>query len=86
VASIAVKASLYQIVMTLDNEKHYTLLIYPLALCQLFQILTLYMIEYYQNYAFSKEYRNIQVQKNFNILLDEGIPNTMMIVISQRKV
>lgn len=58
-ASIAVKASLYQLVLTFDNDEHFTLLIYPLALCQIFQMVTLYLMENFQKQAFLAEYRDI---------------------------
>lgn len=54
-ASIIVKASLYQLVMRLDNDEHFTLLIYPLVLCQIFQLTTIYMMEKIEKQAFQAE-------------------------------
>ncbi len=44
VASIALKGSLYELIMTI-NDKSFDLLIYPLILCPVLQMFTLYFFE-----------------------------------------
>jgi hypothetical protein len=42
--SIALKCSLYHLILTL-NDENFELIIYPLCLCQFLQILTVYRLE-----------------------------------------
>ena len=43
-ASIALKCSLYYLILTL-NDENFDLIIYPLCLCQFLQIFTVYLLE-----------------------------------------
>ena len=70
IASIALKISLYQIVTNIDKVENFNLLIFPMSLCQLFQIYSGYLSEKYMKQNFEKAYNLAQNVKNMKAILD----------------